>query len=394
MIARLWLMTGCIALILPAALCAQPGGGGNFGGGGRGGFGGGGFGGFGGGGGGFSRGGFSGRGMGDPDQFFNMLSQGKDFIDLNSMDDRRRSGMERMLQRFNITAKDGKISREDFRAASEKMRSGMGGRPGRGGDGPPSTDSQAEAEFNKLDRDHDGQLSAEEMTGPFGESLLAERDKWDSNQDKFIDLAEFKSFYAARMQQQKNDRKDGSDRSARDDRNSRDKPDLDRRPVVVYRAGNMPKEVAALFAKYDTDQDAQISLYEWRMGGGDIEEFKKMDRSGDNLLTVEEALLYVRLEKMNSSVASSGDSGNKPGNGGPGAVNFNMGGGPAAFGDRQNGGRSPWGGGNWQGGGGNWPGAGGAWGANGFGGGGRNRNRGNNGGGGRNRGGDYGGGGE
>lgn len=359
--ARQWLMTGCIALIIPAAVLAQPGGRGS-----RGGFGGpgGGF-----GGGGFGGGGFTG-GSGrtpDPDQMFNMWAKGKDFIDLNSMNEMMRPLIERMLQRMQITPKDGKITREDFRAASEKMKANGGGFGGRRGRGESSgTDAEAEAAFNKMDLDHDGQLKAEEMTGAIGESLLAEREKWDSDQDKFITLAEFKPFFAARMQQKQDERS----RDRADAQGSR-KPDGDnseRRPVV-YRSNSLPKDIPSWFAQMDTDQDAQISLYEWRQSGRSLDEFKSMDRSGDSLLTVEEVLLFVRLERMNNEIAAnnngSGGNGDKPAGGGVGMFNFRGPGGAANFGNpggfnRQGMGRFSGGNGSWPGaGGGNWPGNGG-----------------------------------
>src|SRR5262249_937985 len=120
----------------------------------------------------------------------------------------------------------------------------------------------------------------------------------------------------------------GRDRASREDRSQSDDEDPDRRPVVVYRAGSLPKDIPLWFAQLDTDQDAQISLYEWRKSGRSIEEFKAMDRSGDNLLTVEEVLLYVRLQRIENSVAGNNEG---PGNGpqgrafqpGPG-MNFNI----------------------------------------------------------------------
>ncbi len=371
--ARHWLMTGCIALFIPAAVLAQPGG---FGGG-RGGFGGG-QGGFQGGGAGRRGGGGGGRSMfSDPDQMFDRISNGKDSVDLNSLEGIMRTMTERMLQSAGVTPKNGIVTRQEYKTAFEKFRSSMasgnfggfggaGGGRQRGAGRGQNNEDEANAEFDKLDTDKDGQLSAAEMTGTYGESLLAERDKWDSNQDGIISRAEFQSFYAARKRQQQNENK-GSDRSAREDRAPRDNANPDGRSIIVYRADNVPKEVSSFFSKYDTDQDAQISLYEWRMGGGDIDEFKKMDRSGDNLLTVEEALLYVHLHQDSTIAAAAGDaSGNRRGgmfggNSGPGrTVNFTM---PGGFSRTGGGGQFP-GRGNFQG-------PGGFGGQNGF-----NRNRG------------------
>lgn len=55
-------------------------------------------------------------------------------------------------------------------------------------------EARAEAMFRRLDKNGDGRLSVEEM----GEPLATERDKWDTNMDGYIDLKEFKAYFASR----------------------------------------------------------------------------------------------------------------------------------------------------------------------------------------------------
>jgi Ca2+-binding EF-hand superfamily protein len=47
------------------------------------------------------------------------------------------------------------------------------------------------------------------------------------------------------------------------------------------------------FAKYDTDGDGQVGLYEWVKAGRPVVEFQAMDRNGDGLLEAAELLRYL-----------------------------------------------------------------------------------------------------
>jgi hypothetical protein len=55
---------------------------------------------------------------------------------------------------------------------------------------------------------------------------------------------------------------------------------------------NLPKELPPWFKQLDTNHDAQIGLYEWKVSGRPLSEFQAMDRNNDGFLTVEEVLAY------------------------------------------------------------------------------------------------------
>src|SRR4051794_374664 len=177
-------LAGCSALLLVStALLAQPPGGGDRG---RGGFGGGPP-------GGGPDGGMRMRG-GDPDFFFNMMSKGKDVIIRSELDERGQRMFDGMTQRFGITGD--RMTRDQFKTASEQFRSRMGG------GGPPTavtttttagapadTDRGAEDRFWRYDKNGDGLISIDEMSGGL-------RDVWqqyDANKDGAISLEEYKA---------------------------------------------------------------------------------------------------------------------------------------------------------------------------------------------------------
>jgi hypothetical protein len=63
--------------------------------------------------------------------------------------------------------------------------------------------------------------------------------------------------------------------------------------ALVYHSHNLPKDLPAWFQELDTNHDAQISLYEWKVSGRPIADFLRMDRNNDGFLTVEEVLFYM-----------------------------------------------------------------------------------------------------
>src|SRR5436190_12505481 len=188
---KLFLIVGLGALLLSATpSLAQPPGGGGFGGG------------QGGRGGGMPGGGF------DPTAFFDRLSGGKDVINRADLDPAMQGMFDRMAQRMGNTS--GRITRQEYLASMEQRQNGgpgMGGPGSRGGPGGRggggwNPDAMMEAMFRRADLNGDGLLNNDEMP----ETLRAERDKWDTNRDGFIDLNEFKAFFQARMQQSMQDR--------------------------------------------------------------------------------------------------------------------------------------------------------------------------------------------
>jgi hypothetical protein len=328
-----------------------------------------------GGGSGGGRGGFSAM-LSNPDLIFNFLSKGKDTIDRRELDPQFRGMADRFFSMANLNGDI--ITRDQFKTAFQQVmqqftsgggaammgmfgggggRGGFPGGPGSGPGGPGgpgiggfgrgdrggfNPDTIAERIFQRYDGDGDGLLKIEEMP----ESLAIERDKWDTNNDGFIDLREYKEFFTARRQQIESERAAATASNDNSANGASPTPDNERRPIV-YRANNLPRELPSWFAQADANQDAQVSLLEWRGTNMPIDQFKSMDRNGDNLLTVDEVLIFQKLNKNSNLVASAGGRDGAPGE---------TGGSPAGFG-------------NFGGfGGGGFPGAGGFGGFGGFGG--------------------------
>jgi hypothetical protein len=315
-----------------------------------------------------SGGGGGGRGfsamLANPDFIFNFLSKGKDTIDRRELDPQFRAMADRFFAMANLNGDI--ITRDQFKTALQQVMqqfaggggAGMmgmlgggggtsGGAPGggfgmggfgRGERGGFNPDMIAERIFQRYDADGDGLLKIEEMP----ESLAIERDKWDTNNDGFIDLREYKEFFTARRQQIEAERAGGMGANSNSGGGeSNQEPDV-RRPVV-YRANNLPRELPSWFAQADANQDAQVSLLEWRGTNMPIDQFKSMDRNGDNLLTVEEVLIYQKLNKGANMVASTGGGG-FPGGGFPGGGFLGGSGGFGGFGGGRGGDRGQGGG--------------------------------------------------
>src|SRR5262249_34847911 len=131
--------------------------------------------------------------------------------------------------------------------------------------------------------------------------LRAERDKWDTNKDGFIDLSEFKAYFQAVVQQRM------AENGGWNPNWQGGMPDLGSPPVpaedeeikkpVVYHAGNLPKDIPDWFKQIDSDGDGQIGLYEWKVSGRSLEEFRKIDRNNDGFLTIDEVMRYVAEQK-------------------------------------------------------------------------------------------------
>jgi hypothetical protein len=195
-----------------------------------------------------------------------------------------------------------------------------GGMPGFGGGAMPAVTwggaaaadpmaGMAEAQFRRLDTNGDGVLNYDEMSQ--SEALKIEKDKWDANGDGFIDLAEFKAYFKARVQQVLGGDAEGAGAIETD----LEKVEKEERPIV-YRAGKLPKELPPWFVELDTDKDAQIGIYEWKKSGRSLDEFDSMDRNGDGFLTVEEVLhATIGTSKVGATGTIVAANGGMPGDG-------------------------------------------------------------------------------
>jgi Ca2+-binding EF-hand superfamily protein len=276
-------------------------------------------------------GGRGGRGFSsgyDPNESFNRLSNGKDVWSRADISDpSQQRYFDSMAERLGVS--NSQITREQYLNYQQERSLRR-----RGGDSPPPTgdksastpvpitvsspapvvkpvvnsinyDRFAELQFQRYDKNGDGYLSYDEMPEP----LRLERDKWDVNKDGLIDLAEYKAYYQALMEQRREERNAATQMWSASHSHTSAAGDEEQKPVV-YRAGKLPKELPPWFAQLDTDHDGQIGLYEWKNSGRSIEEFQQIDRNGDGFLTVEEVLRYERLRKAGSStsVADRGSS--------------------------------------------------------------------------------------
>jgi len=257
----------------------------------------------------------------DPNRVFDFLSGGKDTIsvaDWIAQSSRRgpqaAEEINAFVQRAGIT--NGVVTREQFaQYMQERMaqRGGPGGGTGgRGpGGGPPANaspaeqaawlDERAKSRFSVLDTNGDGVLTAAELTpkndryDDMRNALHSEMDRWDANKNGQIEFDEFKEFYKAyaeTRQAQGGGFGPGTDPTS----------DEEKKKTVVYRYGNLPPDLPAWFAQYDTDHDGQVGLYEWkaaRKASGDLQValFEQMDTNGDGFLTVEEVLRYEAKSK-------------------------------------------------------------------------------------------------
>jgi hypothetical protein len=273
-------------------------------------------------GGGMPGGGMMGMLGGDPNEMFNRFSGGKDVIRKADLPDPMMQMIfDRMAERMGIT--DGQITRQQFQGMTQQfmaMRSGggPGGPPGGFGGGSP--DEWSDRRFRERDRNGDGLLNYDEMS----DTLKAEREKWDANRDGFIDLNEYKTYSQARSQQWQ------QERAANQDPRS-GAPDWGQFPVIpeeeekkptVYRAGKLPKDIPQWFKDLDTDNDAQIGLYEWKNSGRSFDEFNRIDRNGDGFATIDETMRYVGQQKGTPAspgeAVASRDAGSKSSPAGPG----------------------------------------------------------------------------
>jgi Ca2+-binding EF-hand superfamily protein len=159
--------------------------------------------------------------------------------------------------------------------------------------------------FRNRDRNGDGVLTPDEMTGSLRDDLV----RWDKNGDGKIDLEEYKDYYRARMQAGRSrgsyPRQGGFPAAPQQPAEEGHKP-------VVYRVGNLPKGLPAWFTQLDRDKDGQVGLYEWKQAGRSLGEFRAMDQNGDGFLTAEEVLRHQKRTRAKAK-ASGPPVGPRPG---------------------------------------------------------------------------------
>jgi Ca2+-binding EF-hand superfamily protein len=152
-----------------------------------------------------------------------------------------------------------------------------------------------------MDLNNDGYLDKSEVPPAAWEKMV----KFDQDGDGKISLQEYMRYTEARAQL--GPQSGGKTESqAEEQYEVRVVPRSEPAPkVVVYRAGKLPKGLPGWFTQLDTDGDGQVSLYEWRMGNKDLNEFAQMDRNNDGFLTAEEVLRHLRVAQGRAGTGSS-----------------------------------------------------------------------------------------
>jgi len=218
----------------------------------------------------------------DPGVVFDQLmSKGRGYFLIQEIP-RDRANLEKFAAKEGI--KDGKLTRGQF-IKYWNLRTKKAKKPNDDEDDPPP--DPAVRAFTDLDLNRDGFLNAEEIA--FAKQFKNEWKKWDADADGLISLDEWKVYW-----RQKNMgpgvlvKKNPSEQETE----SAKKP-LDNKidaKVVQAQVSKTPPVLPAWFAQIDLDKDGQISLYEWKKAGKDIEEFLKLDLNDDGFLTAKEVL--------------------------------------------------------------------------------------------------------
>lgn len=310
-------------------------------------------------------------GFGDPNAMWDRLARGQDSINLN---DPRFSFMKGMMERRgDPLPPNGILTRQQF-VVGVQQRMAQGGTGGPGGsspgrftppgstpnamtfqatpgpDGKPvvmmqgsppgmmvmpagmanNPDEAMQTFFRRSDRNQDGRLNREEAS-----SGLRERfEKYDANRDGAIDLNEYRPYIQERMGGRGDQRGPGMSFDPRNGSptfpngwsnyqqsrasRGRNQDEEEERPVV-HRYGKLPKGLPSWFEEYDTDQDGQVGLYEWRRKSKPTAEFVEFDLNADGYLTASEWLRHQSLaieRRANDSESGSVGFGGSSGRGG------------------------------------------------------------------------------
>ena len=154
----------------------------------------------------------------------------------------------------------------------------------------PRFDFGAEIEqvFKRIDSDRDGYLHIAEMAPALRDDLK----RWDKDQDEWISLDEYRSYFAVRLDKMYRELQQKSERRLPPLEITL--PEDSEKPNVV-RPARLPTGLPAWFTQLDTDHDGQIGLYEWRMAGWPLEEFSKVDLNDDGFLEPTEILRALAM---------------------------------------------------------------------------------------------------
>jgi hypothetical protein len=273
---------------------------------------------------------------GDPNAMFDRFAGGRDVLRRSDMDPMRQMMFDRFAGQMGLTGSE--ISRQQFVGAIQQMQSRMGGSSGdsrggwsgdsrggdsRGGSRGDSGDSD-ERRFRERDRNGDGLLNYDEMS----DTLKSERERWDANGDGFIDLNEYKTYMEARSQQRGGgDSNRGGRGGGFDGGPFPSLPPVDQKPVV-FRAGNLPRDIPPWFRQWDTDADGQIGLYEWKSSGLSFDVFNTIDRNGDGFATITETMVFAKTPDAAALTMGNGRGRGRDGGGSGGPSRDMMGRGP------------------------------------------------------------------
>ncbi len=254
----------------------------------------------------------------DPNMIFNFMSQGQDFLDVNSWiqmsmrrDPNAKDNIDKFVQQQGIT--NGRVNREQFAAYMQQRMAGgatSGGAPTQSGDDP-----RLRSMFDAIDTNKDGNLQpseiraaaesttdtrAEERYGP----LRDEFDKWDKNHNGSIDFEEFKEYYAARRQardQNGNNSRRGPNGGPGDEF----QPPTEEKHVVYRRDEDLPKDLPPWFKQIKRPNPGQIALRDWKNSGRTFDDFRKYDRNSDGFITVEEVMVVEKHGRSSSNQRGS-----------------------------------------------------------------------------------------
>jgi lysophospholipase L1-like esterase len=125
----------------------------------------------------------------------------------------------------------------------------------------PFAGNHALALFRRLDRNRNGRLDPEELTG----TLRAELARWDADEDGLISPDEFRRFFHARV--------------------ARLAEEIGTNPPAAGQPAGTRLQLATWFAVLDTDGDGRISPGEWQAAGLPAREYRRIDPAGIGAVT-------------------------------------------------------------------------------------------------------------